>query len=81
MGAPPTLQQHQPDETTLQTNTVGRLSCLPLQAANLRVFVLDGDAQALNCDSLLHEDGLVRVHAQLQGLRLLTDLGYVLGDG
>lgn len=57
------------------------LSCLPLQAANLGVLVLDGDAQALNRDGLLDEDGLVRVDAKLQGLRLFADLGDVLRDG
>lgn len=54
---------------------------LSLEAADLRVLVLDGDAQALDRDGLLHEDRLVRVHAQLQSLRLLADLGDVLGDG
>lgn len=57
------------------------ISHLPLEAANLGVLVLDGDAQALDGDGLLDEDRLVRVHAELQGLRLLADLGDVLRDG
>ena len=56
-------------------------SHLSLEATDLGVLLLDGDAKALDRDGLLHEDRLVRVHAQLQGLRLLTDLGDILGDG